>query len=95
MIDEPLKDILGPLHGKRAQDIYVIISADGSTCVRDPGLGRPYSNPNKKIVEHIAAGIGRGCKVVSLDVAMKSILYHPKNLPKDLPPGFKLPDSPE
>ena len=90
--DLPAKDRLGMLHGQRAENIYVILSEDGSTLVKDPGLNRPWSSPNKKIAEHIAKGIKGKCTVVTLDVAIKSVVSHPKNLPGWLPKGFKLPD---
>lgn len=88
-------DLRIAMGGKRPEDIYVIVSADGSTCVRDPGLGRPWSSVNQKIAEHHAKQIGKGCKVVTLDVAIKSILYHQKNLPKNMPKGYQLPDAPK
>ena len=81
------------LHGKKAQDIYVILSPDGSSVVRDPGLGRPWSSPNKKIAEHFAKGIPGDVKVVTLDVAIRSITFHPANLPKHLPRGFRIPEA--
>ena len=89
----PIKDKLGMLHGKSPDNIWVIISADGSTVVRDPGVGRPWSSPNKKIAEHMAQSIPGKPKVVTLADAIKSVTYHQKNLPKYLPKGFKLPDA--
>lgn len=80
--------------GKRPEDIFVIISKDGSTVIKDPGLGRPWSSPNRKLAEHHAKSIGRGCTVVDLATAIKSVLHHQKNLPPGLPPGWKLPDAP-
>lgn len=89
-----IKDKMGILHGKTPDTVFVILSKDGSTVVRDPGLNRPYSGTNKKIVEHIAKGIP-GTVVVTLAEAIKSVTYHPKNLPKNLPAGFRLPDAPK
>lgn len=88
--------MLGPLHGKRPEDIYVLISKDGSTIVKDPGLERPWSNPNKKLAEDHAKVItsqGYPCVAVDLKTAIKSVLHHAKNFPPGLPPGWRLPDS--
>jgi len=80
--------------GRRAEDIFVIISKDGSTVVRDPGLSRPWHSPHKKLAEEHARNIGRGCRVVDLATAIKTVLMHPKNLPKNTPKGYKLPEPP-
>lgn len=96
MINDPLADMLGPLHGKRPEDIFVIISKDGSTIVKDPGLVRPWSSPFKNLAEEHAKIIksqGFDCVVTDLKTAIKSVLNHPKNLPPGLPPGWRLPDS--
>lgn len=96
MITDPLNDLLGPLHGKRPEDIFVIISADGSTLVKDPGMERPWSSPNKKLADYhaknISAESGNKCVAVDLKTALKAILHHPKNLPPGLPDGFRLPN---
>lgn len=80
--------------GKRPEDIFVIINKDGSTIVKDPGLDRPWHSMNRKYAEHHAKQIGHGCTVVDLPTALKSVMQHPKNLPKHLPKGFKMPDLP-
>jgi hypothetical protein len=77
--------------GVKAENIYVLISKDGSTVVRDPGLGRPWSTTNRKLAEDHAKRIGRDCVVTDLVTAIKSVTQHPKNLPKGLK-GFKLPE---
>lgn len=96
MISNPLSDVLGPLHGKLASDIYVLISKDGSTLVKDPGLDRPWSSTNKKVAEHMASELRRKdgviCYAITLADALPKVLYHPKNLPKGSGP---LPDAPQ
>lgn len=102
MISDPLQppaplppsnnsDFLGQLHGKRKKDIYVILSRDGSTVLKDPGLDRPWSSPNKKLAEHHAKQMGG--VAVDLITAIESITRHSKNLPPSMqqspPPGFK------
>lgn len=79
--------------GKRPEDIFVIISKDGSTIVKDPGLDRPWHSTNRKLAEHHAKSIGRGCTVVDLPTALQSVLKHQKNLPPGMPEGFKLPEA--
>lgn len=73
------------LHSHKPADIYVILSGDGSTIVKDPGLNRPWSSTNRKLADHIAALItkqtGSPCHAVTLDTAIPSILRHPKNQP--------------
>ena len=83
-----LSDLRINVGGKRPEDIYVIISKDGSTLVRDPGLGRPWHSLNKKLAEDQAKAIGRGCVAVDLVTAIASVIKHPKNLPK----GASMPD---
>lgn len=76
---------LGGLHGKRPSETYVLIHHDGSTLIADQGTGRPWSSPNKKLAEFHASNLTKetGTKViaVTLEVALRSILIHPKNQP--------------
>lgn len=70
---------LGALHGKKPSDIYVILSADKSTVLRDPGMDRPWSSPNRKLAEFHAKkynGI-----VANIPDAIQCIIHHPKNQP--------------
>lgn len=79
-----LSDSLAWLHGKKKRDIYVIISADGSTVMQDPGLNRPWSSPNKKLAEHHAAITtkqGYPCRAVNMELAVRTVIAHPKNQP--------------
>lgn len=86
-----LSDLRINMGGKRPEDIFVIISKDGSTLVKDPGLDRPWHSLHKGLAEEHAKRIGRGCVAVDLPTAIKSVTRHPKNLPKNLPKGYKLP----
>lgn len=81
-----LNDTLGHLHGKRRRDIYVLISKDGSTLLKDPGLERPWSSPNRKYAEdtariHNKAHPEAQVVAVDLETAVMSVIKHPKNLP--------------
>lgn len=87
----PTADSLGYLHGKRRNSIYVLISVDGSTLVKDPGLDRPWSSPNQKYAEdtariHNKANPDMQVRAVTLETAVYSIIRHPKNQP-----GYKAP----
>lgn len=64
--------------------IYVILSKDGSTVRKDPGLDRPWSTVNRKYAEEVA----KKCDGVAVDLitACNAIVRHPKNLPKNVPP---------
>ena len=75
---------LGALHGKLKRDIYVILSKDGSTVLKDPGMSRPWSSPNKKLAEHHAKEMGG--IAVDLETAMRAVMRHQKNLPPGAPP---------
>lgn len=80
-----LSDELNLLHGKRSGDIYVILSKDGSTVVKDPGMNRPWSSRNKKFADHMAKKVGG--VAVDLITATQALIKHPKNLPPGaLPP---------
>jgi hypothetical protein len=80
------KAALRMLHGgAKPETIFVILSRDGSTVVKDPGLGRPWSSRNRKLAEDHAKRIGHGATVCDLLTAANHVLRHPKNLPK----GFK------
>lgn len=85
MSNQPLSfspDDLARLHGKRPSAIFVIMSPDLSTVVMDPGMGRPWSSPNRAIAENFAKTHPvKGCKVATLDEAIKLVIRHPKNLP--------------
>lgn len=80
---QPTSDVLSEFHGKPKTEIYVILSEDGSTILKDPGMDRPWSSPNRKFAEHHAKAIGGFA--VDLMTAAMSIMRHPKNLP----PGAK------
>lgn len=93
-----MKDTLHTLRsivGKKPEEIFVVISQDGSTLVRDPGLSRPWHSIYKKLAEEHAKNIGQGCVAIDLATALKSVLHHPKNLPKNMPKGYRLPGGPE
>lgn len=78
-------DQLRILHGSKGSDIYVVLSADGSTVLKDPGMKRPYSTRNKKLAEHHAK-LNDGI-AVDLITAVQTLIRHPKNLPPGaLPP---------
>lgn len=76
-------DNLAALHGKKKKDIYVVMSKDGSTVMKDPAMDRPWSSPIKKLAEHHAK-LNNGV-AVDLVTATNSIVRHQKNLP----PGGK------
>lgn len=72
------------LHNKRISDIFVLLSADGSTLVIDPGLNRPWSSPNRRLAEAHAKNLtkqGLFCSAVDSTTALASVLRHPKNQP--------------
>lgn len=71
-------------HGKPATQLYVVLSADGSTLMKDPGLEQAYCVANKKLAEETAAlarKSGYKCYACDLDTALNSVLRHPKNQP--------------
>lgn len=80
-----LGNSLGGLHGKRPDQIYVIITHEGDTILKDEGLDRPWSSTIKQFAEttakHISKLTGRRVSAVTLDVAIASLIAHPKNQP--------------
>jgi len=80
-------DQLRHFHGASASTIYVVLSKDGSTVLKDPGMKRPWSSKNKKLAEHHAKL--NGGVAIDLMTACQALIRHPKNLP----PG-KLPPPP-
>jgi hypothetical protein len=80
-------------HGVTPDALYVILSADGSTLMRDPGLDQAYCTPIKKLAEETAAlatKAGHKCYATDFETALKSVLRHPKNQPPDRKKQFKL-----
>ena len=75
----PITDQLGMMHGKKKSEIYVVLSKDGSTVMKDPGMERPWSSHNKKIAEMHAKE--NGGYATDLITAMHAIMKHPKNQP--------------
>ena len=77
-------DNLAHIHDKRLASIYVLLSSDGSTLVVDPGMGRPWSSPNKRFADDTAKNLtrqGHPCAAIDIETALVSILRHPKNQP--------------
>lgn len=77
-------DTLCRIHGKRPRDLFVILSADGSTLLQDPGLDRAYGTPIRKLAEETAAlarASGHPCYACDLETALQMIIRHPKNQP--------------
>lgn len=71
-------------HGLKATALYVVLSADGSTLMQDPGMDSAYCTPIKKLAEETAAlatAAGYPCHAIDLETALNSILRHPKNQP--------------
>ncbi len=68
--------------------LYVIVSNDGSTLVKDPGMDRPWATNNKSIADfhckEIQKATRKKCAVYLLEEALPLILRHPKNQPKFL-----------
>lgn len=66
------------IYDRKADSLYVIMDAKHTTCVKDPGLGRPWCSPNIKLAESVAATITRETKrkthVVTLSDAIKFLL---------------------
>jgi hypothetical protein len=80
-------------HGVTPDALYVVLSADGSTLLKDPGLDRAYATPIKKLAEETAALVtqdGFKCYATDFETALKSVLRHPKNQPPDRKKQFGL-----
>lgn len=69
-----LADQITSLYDKKARDIYVIMSKDETTILKNPGLGRPWSSKVFKMAEHVAKGVGNGAHVTTLEYAMKKLI---------------------
>lgn len=83
-IDYSAFDDIARAHGVTSKQLYVVLSADGSTLMRDPGLDRAYAVSIKKVAEEtasLARAQGFKCYATDLETALASILRHPKNLP--------------
>ena len=84
-------DSLREFHGAKGTEIYVVLSKDGSTVLKDPGMDRPWSSKNKKIAEHHAKQ--NNGYAVDLITAMKAVSSKTINLPPSMqqspPPGFQ------
>lgn len=79
------KDFIHWQHGTHSRaTLWVIMDKDGSTVVKDPGLGQPWASTNKRIAEKYARDIGGGATVVDFDTALRRVLTHPKNQPPKL-----------
>lgn len=69
-----LADQIANLYDKKARDIYVIMSKDETTILKNPGLGRPWSSKVFKMAEHVAKQVGNGAHVVTLEYAIKKLM---------------------
>lgn len=64
----------------KSPTLWVVLSADKSTVLVDPGLGnKPFSTTNKKRAEQVAKESGGFA--VPYKEAMDAVLKHPKNQP--------------
>jgi len=66
------------IYDQKADRIFVLMDKDKTTCVKDPGLGRPWSTVNIKLAETRAKEISKDIRepvhVVTLSDAIKLLL---------------------
>ena len=76
--------------GVKRPDLWVILSPDQSSIVKDPGTNRPWyaKGPTaRKVAEQMAKSLSKalGCRCIaaSMEDALGHVLKHPKNQPND------------
>jgi len=47
-------ELLANLIERKGTELYVVITKDGRSVLKDPGLNRPYTVPQKKMAELVA-----------------------------------------
>lgn len=71
------------LSGKK---LFVILSADGSTVVRDPGMNQPWASTNEGLArfhaDELQRSTGKKHEAVPIAEAIKYVIRHPKNQPR-------------
>ena len=58
---------------RRGSSLYVVVNKDGTSCLKDPGLNRPFSTANRKYAQLVASEAGNGASVLTLNEALNLI----------------------
>lgn len=70
-------NLITSTEASKSKTVYVVVSADKSTVMKNPGLDEPYNTTNRKAAEAVAREAGGHC--VPLREAIHLIFQHPKN----------------